>query len=168
MAIKCGDFDLDNFLKNYKPKEDLKTYLAPYMKHKKLINYKLVEKNNRDEILPSKTYIKYIDIDDAKDGEKFRSSHIKSGGFLLGCGKLIGNKFICLDDPKEWKIMKLKFDPSAFVDEKGKVKKRIDPLVFFINLSKNYVFFRVFQNGMRDMMKNIEIELVNTKGKVIK
>lgn len=163
---------LGNFYKKHKP-NSLSNYLAPYMRHRRLKNYHLLEYHNKTKIVPTKTYIKYINIDDAKDGN-FRSSHIKAGGILIGCGKFVNDKFVELDDPLQWKILKLKFDPSAIIDKKnGKiVRDRIDPRIFHININKNYVFYKNFDNGMYDIMKNrmdrIEVVLCDSKGKIVK
>lgn len=163
------DFDLNTFLKNYQPKS-LVNFLAPYMHHKKLANYTLMEHQNKSDLVPTKTYIKYINIDDAIEG-KFRSSHIKAGGILIGCGRLVGKKFIQSNDSRQWRILQLKFDPSAIIDNTGRVvKDRMDPIIFHININKCYVFYKHFDNGMRDFMKNAryDVELIDSKGNVVK
>jgi hypothetical protein len=177
-----SDFDLNTFLQTYRPKS-LKQYLAPYMHHRKLVNYALLE-NDKSALICSKTYVKYINIEDASDG-KFRSSHIKAGGILIGCGKFVGKKFIETDNPLEWSscvlkrtssessmrsVLKLKFDPSVVRNEKGEIiKERSDAKIFYIKLSKYYIFYRQFDNGIRDIMKNRigEIELLDSKGNKI-
>lgn len=162
-----ANFDLNTFLQTYRPK-NLQQYLAPYMRHRKLINYKLLE-NDKTVLVPTKTYIKYIDIDDGVEG-KFRSSHIKAGGILIGCGKFIGKKFVELGNPAECTVLKLKFDPSAMLNEKGQIiKERGEARIFYIKTSKYYLFYRSFDNGLRDIMKNRigEIELLDSRGNKI-
>ena len=163
-----SNFDLDTFLKNHKPKS-LTKYLSPYMNHRKLKNYFLLE-NDKSELIPTKTYIKYIAIEDASDG-KFRSSHIKTGGILIAGGKYSDNKFVESENPLEWKVLKLKFDPSPPLDKKGRPKKR-EPIIFCISMSKYYIFYKKFENGLADYFKakleNIEVELLDFKGKNIK
>lgn len=159
------DFDLDVFFENHQPKS-LTKYLSPYLNHRKLKNYKLLE-NNKTSLIPTKTYIKYIVIDDASEG-KFRSSHIKAGGILIAGGKYANNKFVESDNPIEWKILKLKFDPSPSLDEKGRPVKR-EPRIFYISMSKYYIFYKNFDNGLRDFLRGqrekIDVQLLDSKGR---
>jgi len=164
------DFDLNKFLQQYKPKS-LTKYLTPYMHHQKLKKYQLLKNHNKSELIPTKTYIKYINIDDADDG-KFKVEHIKSGGILIGCGKMINNKFVESKNPGEWRYMMLKFDPSPIRNDKGNIiKKRYNPRIFYICVSKYYIFYRIFVNDFRILLEKekdkIDVELKDRRGNII-
>jgi len=160
-----SDFDLDTFLKNHKPKS-LTKFLAPYMNHRKLKGYSLLENDNLLDITPRKTYIRYIDIDNAVEGE-FRSSHIKVGGILLNGGNYNNNKFVKSEDHSAWKFLKLKFDPSRLVDKNNNVVRERKSKEYVIRMSKYYIFYKNFDNSFRDYllkhMEKIDVELVETK-----
>jgi hypothetical protein len=161
---------LEKFYKNYQRKS-LTNYLSKYLQMSRLKDYRLLHNKNKTKLVPKKTYIKYISIDDAYI-DKYYDDHIKAGGILIDCGKLIGDKFVSMDDPSEWYCLMLKFDPSVIINKKGQVvRDRLEPRVFFINLSKHYVFFRRFENGFRDlmhrMMEKIEVELIDENGRIV-
>lgn len=51
------DFDLDKFLKNYKPK---KLDLTLYLKYNKLKGYRLLHNKDIDKLVPNRMHINYI------------------------------------------------------------------------------------------------------------
>lgn len=165
------DFDLNIFLKNYKPKslyDDLKVYIL----HPKLKNYELINYHNKIKLIPKRTYIKYISMENTFKYKNI-GNNIKSGGILIGCGKLANDKFVHSNNPNEWRFLLLKFDPSAIIDEKGNlVRPRIEPRTFLINMSKHYIFYRSFQGDARSLMERrkykIEVEFKDRHGKIVR
>lgn len=152
-----NNFDLESFLKNYKPKSLVK-YLQPYMTLSKLRRYHLLEDHNKSELIVRRTYVKYIKIDQTFKKKKL-CNDVKTGGILIGGGIFQGDKFLNRDDVKEWKYLMLKFDPS-FIIQKNKInQQRLDkPRIFFIKMNNNYIFFRRFVNDKRSFMENVIIE----------
>lgn len=90
-----ADFDLYNFLSNYKPK---KNDLLPYLKCSKLKNYHVLKKNS--DLILHKTYVKYIKECDPFQDKKL-NDHIKSGGILIAGGTFEKN-FKKSEDHKKW------------------------------------------------------------------
>lgn len=169
--MASADFDLDNFLNSYRPKS-LVRFLKPYLNHRKLLGYQLLESHNKtiENLTVKQTYIKYIKITDAEEG-KFKSEHIKAGGILIACGKMINNMFVTSDDPRDWDILKLKFDPSPIFDKKGNViQERIDPRIYHIKISKYYVFFKKFEltGFAKQLNKVYDVELIKSKNNTTK
>jgi len=161
---------LSDFYQNHQPKS-LTKYLLPYLRHPRLKYYQLLENHNKPKLEPKKTYIKYINIDKAFIDHEI-GSHIKSGGILIGCGKLINDKFIKSNYSLEWSHLMLKFDPSVIVNKKGKVVRgRLEVRTFVIKISKNYIFYRNFENDKRGFMQRqkdkIEVELKDVNNKKI-
>ena len=146
----AAEFDLDEFLKNYKPKS-LKKILEPYLQCKKLKSYQLLEHHNKYELVPFSTYIKYIKIDNAfKD--KHYSDHVR-GGLLLSGGRYIKGEYTKTDDPSIWTHLMLKFDPTPIDDDNMVVNrsaalsvKQQAALTFMIQISRCYVFYKKFVN----------------------
>lgn len=156
------EIGLGNFYRTHKA-VSLKESLQPYISQRRLANYNLLEKNYYCNLVPNKTYIKYISIDKAFTDKKY-DSHIKSGGILIGCGMVCDNKFVSCDDPAKWTYLLLKFDPSAIVNNNGKVvRDRIRPRTFVIKISKCYLFYKLFVNNKRDYMNRIKVELIEHK-----
>lgn len=150
------DFNLDDFLANYKPK---KLDLSYYLKCPKLKNYTFMD-NNIDALVPLKTYVKYVKIDEENTDKKY-NTHIKSGGILLA-GGIYRDKFIKRTNNKTWTHLMLKYDPSKITDDNGNiVDGRLDePIIFTIKIASNYIFYKKFGNDKRDQMKNLMVELV--------
>ena len=150
-------FHLDTFLANYVPKT-LKSWLDPYMKTGRLDDYELYTKKNINKLCPNKTYIKYIKINQAHSNKNY-SSHIKCGGILLAGGYIIDRKFKKSNDKKSWTHLLLKYDPSDMIDDNGKIiQKNFDPYTYIINMSKVYIFFKLFGYDI----DNLLIELVGS------
>lgn len=152
-------------------KKSLVKYLLPYLRHPRLKNYQLMENHNKTEMIPNKTYIKYIDIDNVF-ADHFIGKHIKAGGILIGCGKMMGENFVNKDKPTEWTHLMLKFDPSVIVDRKGNVVRgRLEVRTFVICMNKNYIFYKNFENDrrliMQRQMDKIEVKLKDKYGNII-
>ena len=94
------DFDLDKFLKNYKPKEAV-NYLEKYCQHRKLKNYKLL--NDLTKLKKAKTYIRYVEKNVAEN--EYDSKNIKVGGVFLAGGTFKERKFVACEDPGDWKVL---------------------------------------------------------------
>jgi hypothetical protein len=138
------EFDINQFLKSYRPK-NLTTYLVPYLKCVALKGYHLLEHYNADKLIPRRTYVKYIKIDEAfKDG--FYDNHIRPGGILIGGGHIINGMFNKTHNNKLWTHLMLKYDPEPLIDETGKIiRERFDkPKIFLIKMSKYYIFYKHF------------------------
>lgn len=150
------DFDLNNFLADYKPK---KMDLSCYQKCDKLKKY-IYLNNQIDNLIPFKTYIKYIKYDDAFKNNKY-DTHIKSGGILLA-GGVYRDKFIKKMDNTKWTHLMLKYDPSKVINEDGNLVdgRLTNPIIFVIKIANNYVFYRKFENDQRIKFENLIIELI--------
>ena len=149
-------FDLNKFLENNKPKS-VEKWLGPYMRTDKLDNYMYMKKKKDiARLLPLKTYIKYIRIEDSCGNKKRKKSHIKCGGILISGGTFCNKKYVVLDDPKEWTHLTLKYDPSVTVDPDGKViSDRVVPYVYKIKLSKVHVFYKIFGIDVKNMVVDL-------------
>jgi hypothetical protein len=145
------------FRKNYKPKV---LDLSPYLRRPRLNGYKIL--NEKKDLVPYKTYVKYINISDAFQDENL-DSHIHTGGILLKGGKR-ADKFYEVENPAEWTHLLLKYDPSPIIDEDDNVirDRLAKPRTFTIKISNYHVFYRTFGNNsdMRNFIENMEIELV--------
>ncbi|AYV85577.1 MAG: hypothetical protein Satyrvirus24_1, partial [Satyrvirus sp.] len=124
-------FDLDKFLKTYKPKKRLEDHLKPYLECEKLKSYELLKKENMKELKPQQTYIKYIKFTNEYKDDDY-NSHIR-GGLLLQGGIMRGSEFYKKSDQSEWTHLMLKFDPSPIVDKKNRIIER--------RLDEKYIFF---------------------------
>ena len=152
--IKNG---LSDVLEN-KRDNDANYYLRPYRCLPRLEGYTLMTAD-KSVLVPNKTFIKYIKIDSAFSSTNL-NSHIKTGGFLLSCGKFIGDKYVKNDNPVNWIYAQLKYNPCPFIDEQDNIiVNSSDIKIFYINLRKCYVFYKSLRKGWRDILENIEIEL---------
>lgn len=167
--VSVTNFNLDLFLKDYKPKS-LEKFMSPYINHKRLKEYILMDDNNKRNLRSTKTYIKYINIDDA---EKLipKSNYIKRGGILLGCGKFIGNKFIKSEDMNQWKYLMIKSDPSPLENDDGTANEERKSRIFFLKISKHYIFYKRFDNSLRDILRRrleeMDLELKDNQGNIV-
>lgn len=144
------------FRQNYQPK---KVDLTPYLRSPKLRGYSQL-KNNSD-LIPLKTYIRYIKPEDIFEGFNW-SSHIKAGGILLKGGYYANDKFHPLNNPNEWTHLLLKFDPSPMEDKDGKIHERLsEPRIFSIKINKYYIFYKRFSDDLRRDFENIKVELMH-------
>lgn len=147
-------FDLNTFLKSYRPKT-LEKELEPYLRCSRLRKYKLLKKNNLDQLVPAKTYIKYVQIDRSFTNTNYKS-HIR-GGLLLEGGIMRGLNFVKINNKENWTHLMLKFDPTPVDDNSRDDLKRI----FCINISNCYVFYRIF-GDKRTFLSNCVVELVKS------
>lgn len=132
------DFDLNKFLTGYKPK---KLDLTPYTKCSKLKNYHYLTINKKINLDQTKTYIKYIKLADAFTNKEY-SSHIHSGGILLGIGTFI-NGIYKSTDAIDCSHLMLKSVPFPTIKDNKKIYE-YDSHVFYIKLIDYYVFYRYF------------------------
>ncbi|MEM3062367.1 MAG: hypothetical protein QW303_02305 [Nitrososphaerota archaeon] len=128
-------FDLKKFLKTYKPKK-LEKFLFPYLRSERLRNYRLLGYGDRGNLVPRKTYIKYVKLMDAFQDKNY-DSHIRAGGILLAGGTYLDGQFKKLDDKKKWTHLLLKLN-------------LFDIRIYIINISRCYIFYRVFGTNRRD------------------
>lgn len=149
------EFDINDFLKTYQPKK-LTQYLSPYLKCDTLKRYNLLEHWNINDLIPQRTYIKYIRIDEAfKD--KFYNKHIRAGGILIKGGIMENGIFYKKNNNKLWTHLVLKYDPEPLIDENGViVRERFnEPKIFIIKISKYYIFYKHFENNKRNYFEVI-------------
>lgn len=144
-----SNFNLDDFLANYKPK---KVNLEPYLKLDKLKNYKWMEHEEDKQLLkPNRTYIKYIKMGDAHKDKNYQL-HVR-GGILLAGGTYINGTFHRLVERLKWTHLMLRFSP--FPSEikrsaKGHGQKKLydyDHHTFCIKINDYYIFYKYFQRG---------------------
>lgn len=126
------DFDLENFLRNYKP---AKLDFKPYLKLKKLRNFKLMGKKDIGVLEPGQTYIKYINVGDAFENKEYKT-HVHCGGFLVNGGTYANGKFIESDERGEWTHLLLKRIPHKSSGNKYKVH------VFTIKINDKHIFYK--------------------------
>ena len=154
-----SDF-VKNFLKTYKPKV---LDLTSYLRCPKLKGYRIMKK--KSELVPLKTYIKYIKLEDANDGFDL-SSHIKAGGILLKGGYYSKSKFVNDRNPDRWTHLLLKFDPnpierySSDSADDDNIQEPIEKRTFSIKISNYHIFYKSFSRGNREFFEKIDIELV--------
>lgn len=159
-----AEFNLKEFLKNYKPK---KVDILSYLKCPKLRSYKIMK--NVDELVPLKMFIKYINEEDLFKDKKL-DEHVRTGGFLISGGyykdkwnrqKQIYEKkyFVSLDQSK-WTHLLLKFAPSQMRDENGELLEKIEPKTFIIKIFNKQIFYKHFSNDIRRILEEYDIELV--------
>ncbi|MEM0353953.1 MAG: hypothetical protein QXW79_00090 [Thermoplasmata archaeon] len=129
------EFDLKKFLKNYMPKK-LEKSLSPYLRSERLKNYKLLGYRDRENLVPQKTYIKYVRLTDAFRDKNY-DTHIKAGGILLAGGNYIDGQFKKMNEKNKWTHLLLKLN-------------LFDVRIYIINISRYYIFYRVFGTNRRD------------------
>lgn len=138
------EFNLEAFLKNHKPK---KINLELYLRCPKLKDYSILNKNNLNQLILYKTYIKMIRIEDLFRNKKL-DDHIRAGGILLG-GGIFDEKFIKTKNPNDWTHLMLKYEPKPDTYPDGRMIKK-EPKIYVIKMSKYHLFFHNFMNGLRD------------------
>lgn len=130
------NFDLDDFLKNYKPK-DLEVSLINYLKCDKLDGYDVLKYNNRHLLVKGNTYVKYVPIEKSSNDKNYES-HIKLGGILLSGGKIINRYYKAYENESQWKYLLLKY-----TNDKGEV------VLYNLSLVKNYIFFKTMKKDKK-------------------
>lgn len=155
-------FDLKAFLKQYKPADPL-IELAPYLKLKKLQGFAVSTKKNRKDLIPGKTYIKYVKYSVAFSDTNY-TTHIKSGS-LIGGGIYEKGKFVTTDNENEWTHIRLKFK-GTFEEEndEGELENVEREAIFVVSLNNNYIFYRT-QITLREQLENIDVVRVGLKKK---
>lgn len=154
------DLGLESFYKSYKTKN---LDLSKYQNHPLLQNYHLL--TDKKNLNISKTYIKYVSAQKIHR-PIIKNKYIKSGGILIGHGKMYGKKFIHLDDPTKSTHLLLKFDPSMMVKSDNIIK--IEPRIFVIKMSNYYIYYRHYTKSHRDILKEkIEVILKDKYGNIV-
>jgi hypothetical protein len=155
------NFNLDDFLKNYKPKI-LEDTLKPYIQLKKLTGYGLLKHNNKELLIPGKTYIRYVKHMTAFQDGHYKD-HVKPGGLLVAGGVMHMGRFMATDNKPDWTHLVLKYD---YVEDPSKNKKKNvitvsvpKERVFTIGISTNYIFFRKFESK-DDRLREYFVELL--------
>jgi hypothetical protein len=137
------DFDLDEFLKTYKP---AKVDLRPYLKLDKLKGYKFVNKGERSVLISNQTYVKYVSMSDAfKDDDL--EMHV-GGGVLRAGGIFVNGKFMKTESVEKWTHLLLEFSPYPT----GRVRTKhghknvyeYDRHLFYIKMTSYYLFYKYF------------------------
>ena len=141
-------FNLQSFLESYMPKNII-SEMAPYTISKKLAGYTFVDKTSINRIVPGKTYVKYIRINEAFKDTKY-DDHIRAGGIVLWGGIVIDGLLEKVSDPKKWTHLVIKYTSS--------VDKNITK-IFRLNMSNYYLFYRRF-NDTNEKMRDMLIELL--------
>ena len=144
-------FDLQKFLKNYKPK-DLRKELDVYLQTRRLHDFTFLTPKNMNNLEPGKTHIKYIKSVEAFVDKKYES-HIRYGGILLACGCYYNKKFKKTNEIKEWTHLLLK---KQITNENDEEITRI----YTLSLKNNYIFLKNYISD-QDSFRNYLIELVN-------
>jgi hypothetical protein len=107
-------------------------------------------------LIPNETYIKFININDAFSLE-YLEDHISAGGLLIDCGKFIGGKFvgINLEDEWQWLMVLVKKSDINNIRPNKNIKivknKNSNSLIFFVDLSKNYIFSCPIRKNKNDL-----------------
>jgi len=138
------DFDLRTFLTNHKPKH-IEESIEPYLKCNKLKHYTLLKHTNRIKLVPAHTYIKYIKVSESFVDRQY-DNHVRTGGVLLSGGILSSGKYKKISKQKIWTHLLIKFIERKDPEDRTRPTSKI----FLINLSKYYVFFKVFKESLRD------------------
>jgi hypothetical protein len=141
-------FDLNNFLKNYQPK---KINLESYLKCSKLKKYQVLNKKNIFNLVPFRTYIKFIKSEDLFKDENLKD-HIRAGGILLA-GGTYNEKFIRTKNPKNWTHLLLRYEPKPDLIDGIEIKK--EPRIYYIRINKYHIFFRNYSRNLRDDLQFI-------------
>jgi len=158
-----ADFDLDKFLQTYKPKK-IEDSLEPYLKLPKLKGFTLLKHNSKntvalEQLLPGKTYIKYIKHADACKDKHYKD-HIKSGMLVAG-GYFHKGEFVKSADQTEWTHIVLKYVVNTQPDETDETDQshRSVDKVFTVSLRTNYIFY-VTHKTDNDQFRGFLVELI--------
>lgn len=135
-----------NRIKISGPIKTIKQLLAPYTDSHKLSGYSLLNHHNKLQLLLNKTRIKIISINDVFSGE-YSEDHIGPGGLLIHYGKFIGEIFVSTNCIDQWQWLMLRINQSqidnVIISNKNtKIIRNGDSTFIFVDLSKNYIFFR--------------------------
>ncbi len=144
------NFDIDDFLTDYKPLP--KTNLSCYTKLKSMKNYKWLEK--KEDIHNLHTYdtrIKYIRVGYELADDKCKDSDIIDGGILIAGGTYLNGTFIESNDKINWTHLKLDTNISKKTGLKGKYYK------YIIKIFNYNIFYLVHhQNSYEVILQNLK------------
>jgi hypothetical protein len=148
-------FDLNEFLKNYKPKSYVLN-AEPYLKLLPDYNFFDVKLNSdpidkKNFITPGEYYIRYVP--ENQDGTNYKS-HIKTGGILIGYGMRSGNSIvkINLSEPpprEQWLYL--------IIYRKSKDQQ------YYVKLNHNIIFYKKMVTAdekLATAMKSIQVKLL--------
>lgn len=130
------DFDLNKFLKKYKPKT---IDITPYLRFSVLKDYNIM--NDNKKLIPTETYIKYIKEGNAYENKKYSSKAIEDGGLLIAGGIFVEGKFVENNDRDSWTHLKLDSNVSKKTGEKQKF------YYYYIKIMTHYIFYKYVKNG---------------------
>ena len=148
------NFDLENFLTNYKPKK-LTDVLKYYISHEKLKNYKLLTNEDIKMLQPQKYYLRYVKIDDVIKNEREIGHKIHAGGFFVTGGFMDSGIFIKTSDPKKTKYLQLFY---KIINPDNTIKINI----YNININKYYIFYKPLdKERINDEMRVTLIKLID-------
>src|SRR5690606_26699605 len=138
------DFNLDDFLVSYVPKDSDKI-IKNYLKNKKLKDYAVLTTEVYSDMIIGKTYIKYID-------KKFSSNlKIHHGGILISGGYYAKNMYVSSYETEKWTHLTLK---SNDIDG--------NDYLFVVSLDKHHFFYKLFKEVIADSdFRKIIISLVS-------
>jgi len=141
-------FNLDDFFKNYKPKE-INVY--PYLEMDKLKNYNLM--NDKQELIPKKMYLQYIKMSNVFRHNKYSNKVIEDGGKFIDGGFFLNGKFMATDDKDKWTHLKLKTNISK---KDGGCQRYYS---YYIKIINYVIFYK--NNNNNDRGRDFMIELLN-------
>jgi hypothetical protein len=130
-----SNFNLDNFLANYKP---AKLDFSPYLKCDKLKYYKRM--TDKNQLKETHTYIKYIKTSDAFENDDYES-HIRNGGLLLSGGCVEDGKLVKTSDNSKWTHLQLKKNLP-----KGEDDDEIEYRIYWIKIINCHIFYKSINN----------------------
>ena len=145
--MNTGDFDLNNFLQNYKQKK--LPELTPYLKLDKLKGYKQITNDNMDKLIPGETYVKYIKKSNLFMDDELEM-HVKGGILASGGTPYKKESYEKLENPYEWTHIVLRFAPfptGSVRTAKGYGDKKIydyEQRIFKIKINDYYLFYKHF------------------------
>ncbi len=127
------------------PKQTIEYFLYPYSIFRKLANFCLLGQFNKTELVSKKTCVKIINIHDAFS-EEYLDNHISPCGLFMHCGKFIGGIFVSDDCTDQWQWLVMRIDNNNIDDivlnKDIKIVRNNKAIYVFVDLSKNYVYFR--------------------------
>ena len=145
------NFDLEKFLKNYKP---AKINLKHFLSTKKLQGYKVLKKNDdlstnqtrnlRDRVITTTTIIAYIHREDAHLTHNL-NKYINIAGELESGGLFSNGIYKKLQDKSKWTHIKIKSFAHIQYERTVNHKKYICEYkneYFYLKLSNYYIFYK--------------------------
>lgn len=127
------DFDLDHFLRNYRPAHlDLRCYL----RLDALKNYYwLRTSKDKKNLDPLRTYIRYIKTGDEFKYRRCSEEEIQDGGLLLAGGVYLNGEFVETQDKSKWTHLKL---DTNIPKKEGKKKRYYS---YYIKIYNYHIFY---------------------------